>query len=177
MTDPYARFIELGNSLNFSGPEFRSFVEQMIREFNVVEKVRRDAERDAKRDITEVEHEYLKEIERHSWHLYGLLLEQKDGDPKINTYQYVVLLRSRIFQLCSEAMEALDRAGMKHCECANNKERLRSLVPGSKVSVLIPEKQDLWLISYQGPFEILEKKITIVDYIIGVKEKKEDLPR
>lgn len=69
-------------------------------------------------------------------------------------------------------MEALDRAGMKHCEYANSKEKLRSLIPDSKVLVLLPEKQDLLLISYQGPFEILEKKITNVDYIIGFKGKR-----
>lgn len=69
MMEPYNRFVQLGISLNLSGPECRSFVEQMIREFNVTEKERRDTERDAKRDITAMEQENLKETESHPWHL------------------------------------------------------------------------------------------------------------
>lgn len=71
------------------------------------------------------------------------------SDTKINTYQCVIKLRERIVQACKEAVNSLEKAGQKCWYYANRRTKLRTLKPGDKVLILLPEKKDCLLISYQ----------------------------
>ncbi|BFZ24546.1 hypothetical protein BsWGS_27585 [Bradybaena similaris] len=100
-----------------------------------------------------------------------LITQQEVSKEKNDTYSYVLELRERIISSCNMAHQALKISGEKSRIYSNKRARLIKFNPNDKVLILLPEKTNKLLISWQGPFNI-DKQISLVDYIVDVKGKK-----
>jgi hypothetical protein len=97
------------------------------------------------------------------------LWTQEQGSEEVRTtFEYVIDLRNRIAETCALAQENLSRASDRHAEVFNRRTSPRSFEPGDKVLLLLPEERNKLLMSWQGPFEVIEKK-GIADYRISVR--------
>ncbi|BFZ02581.1 hypothetical protein BsWGS_05620 [Bradybaena similaris] len=103
--------------------------------------------------------------------LYSDFITHKEKCENVkDTYSYVIDLRHRIITSCNLAQQALQISGEKSRTYLNKNKRLVTLKTGDKVLILLPEKKNKLLISWQGPFSVI-KQASLVDYIIDIKGK------
>ena len=92
-------------------------------------------------------------------------------DPQVRTtYQYVLDLRERLESTVSLAQQNLQNMSKKYKKYYNRKSRRRNLKVGSKVLVLLPSKTNKLLMSWKGPYEVVEK-LSVLDYRIKMGKK------
>lgn len=96
------------------------------------------------------------------------MVKLEDSDNRTNT-EMVINLRDKITS-CEEAKEVLKDSGVENRHYANRKANKIELSPQDKVLLLLPDKSDKLIISWQGPFEV-NRKISDVDYKIKIKDK------
>ena len=96
--------------------------------------------------------------------------EEITEEEKTNA-QYVLDLKERIEETCKIAKENLLQAKKTQAKYFNKKTVKRSLLVGSKVLVLKPEKKNKLELVWQGPFEVTEK-INPFDYRILEKGRE-----
>ena len=90
-------------------------------------------------------------------------------DPQVRTtYQYVLYLRERLESTVSLAQQTY--MSKKYRKYYNRKSRRRHLKVGSKVLVLLPTKTNKLLMSWKGPYEVVEK-LSVLDYRIKMGKK------
>ena len=78
-------------------------------------------------------------------------------DPQVRTtYQYVLDLRERLESTVSLAHQNLQNMS-KYKKYYNRKSRRRHLKVGNKILVLLPTKTNKLLMSWKGPYEVVEK--------------------
>ena len=88
-------------------------------------------------------------------------------DPRVRTnYQYVLDLRERLESTVSLAQQNLQNMSKKYKKYYNRKSRRRHLKVGNKVLVLLPTKTNKLLMSWKGPYEVVEK-LSVLDYRIN----------
>ena len=95
--------------------------------------------------------------------------EQREEVSK-NVSQYVFELRNRLEDTCKVVQENLDRKAITYKKHFDRKAKPRSFLVGQKVLLLLPEKKNKLEMSWQGPFEIVEK-IGLSDYRINRRGK------
>ena len=92
-------------------------------------------------------------------------------DPRVRTtYQYVLDLKERLESTVSLAQQNLQNMSKKYKKYYNRKSRRRHLKVGSKVLVLLPTKTNKLLMSWKGPYEVVEK-LSVLDYRIKTGKK------
>ena len=92
-------------------------------------------------------------------------------DPQVRTiYQYVLDLRERLESTVSLAQQNLQNMSKKYKKYYNRKSRRRHLKVGCKVLVLLPSKTNKLLMSWKGPYEVVEK-LSVLDYRIKMDKK------
>ena len=92
-------------------------------------------------------------------------------DPRVRTTcQYVLDLRERLESTVSLAQQNLQNMSKKYKKYYNRKSRRRHLKVGSKVLVLLPTKTNKLLMSWKGPYEVVEK-LSVLDYRIKMGKK------
>ena len=99
------------------------------------------------------------------------------GDSQIRTtYQYVLDLRERLESTVSLAQQNLWSMCKKYTRYYNRKSRRRHLKVADKVLVLLPTKTNKLLMSWKGPYEVVEM-LSVLDYRIkmGKNEKKHSI--
>ena len=94
------------------------------------------------------------------------------GDAETRTVsQYVIDLQRRIEDTCLEAQRNLKQASKRYAKYFNKKAQERMFETGSKVLLLLPEKNNKLQVAWRGPYEVLER-IGDWDYRIRVKNKE-----
>ena len=91
--------------------------------------------------------------------------EEKPDSELQTTVEYVYNLRNRIEETCKIAKENVMKASKRQAKFYNRHAKMREFTPGTKVLLLLPVKRNKLEISWQGPFEVLEK-INQFDYKI-----------
>ena len=93
----------------------------------------------------------------------------KEGTPSevTTTYQYVFDLRNRIEDTCRIVQENLSSAQQTYKRHFDKKAKLRVLVEGEKVLVMLPTDNNKLLLRWKGPYTI-KGKVGITDYRIQV---------
>ena len=92
-------------------------------------------------------------------------------DPRVcTTNQYVLDLRERLESTVSLAQQNLQDMSKKYKKYYNWKSRRQHLKIGSKVLVLLPTKTNKLLMSWKGPYEVVEK-LSVLDYRIKMGTK------
>ena len=90
------------------------------------------------------------------------------NDPEIrSTYQYVLDLRERLEHTCNLARMELEKSSERYRKYYNKGAKLRKLVPGDYVLILLPTDQNKLLMQWKGPFPIL-KKVGEASYSVDV---------
>ncbi|XP_049514006.1 uncharacterized protein LOC125941102 [Dermacentor silvarum] len=126
-----------------------------------------------------------REVHQSSWKfapfdlLYGrfargpmaILKELWTGDHKdseaMTSYGYVMELRQRLEDTCRTAEEQLKKAKMAQKEYYDRKAKTRQLSVGDKVLLLLPSDANKLILTWKGPFTVLEKR-NEVDYVIDL---------
>ena len=86
------------------------------------------------------------------------------------TYQYVLDLRERLESTVSLAQQSLRSMSKKYTRYYNRKSRRRHLKIAEKVLVLLPTKTNKLLMSWKGPYEVVDK-LSVLDYRIKMGKK------
>ncbi|BFZ23001.1 hypothetical protein BsWGS_26040 [Bradybaena similaris] len=103
--------------------------------------------------------------------LYKDMITGKEmSDETKDAYSYTFELRQKIVNAGRYAKEALTTAGQRQRFYANQKSKLRTLASGDKVLVLLPEKSNRLLVSWKGPYNVIEP-VTPVDYLVDINNK------
>ncbi|XP_049267363.1 uncharacterized protein LOC125756539 [Rhipicephalus sanguineus] len=89
-----------------------------------------------------------------------------DDDIK-TSYGYVVEVRNRLEDTCRLAKEELQKAKMVQKKHYDRKARPRQLSPGDKVLLLLPSETNKLILTWKGPFTVLERR-NDVDYVIDL---------
>ncbi|KAK7110753.1 uncharacterized protein [Littorina saxatilis] len=97
--------------------------------------------------------------------------DESVSDEVKTTAEYVVNLRERIEETCLLARENLKKASVRSAQYYDRKAKPRSLKPGEKVLILKPLKTNKLELTWQGPFEVLEK-LNDFDYKVQVRRKE-----
>ncbi|KAK7089232.1 hypothetical protein V1264_024235 [Littorina saxatilis] len=97
--------------------------------------------------------------------------DESVSDEVKTTAEYVVNLRERIKETCLLARENLKKASVRSARYYDRKAKPRSLKPGEKVLILKPLKTNKLELTWQGPFEVLEK-LNNFDYKVQVRRKE-----
>ena len=88
-----------------------------------------------------------------------------------NTYTYVVELRNKLEETCELAQEHLQKSSQKQKHHYDKKAKDRRFSLGDKVLLLLPTDNNKLLLSWKGPFEIIEV-INAWDYRILLSDGK-----
>ncbi|KAL8568228.1 hypothetical protein ACOMHN_027751 [Nucella lapillus] len=86
------------------------------------------------------------------------------------TAQHVVDLRNRIEETCALAQENLKKASCQYAKYFDRKARPRTFKPGDKVLLLLSAKHNKLQVSWQGPYEIVER-VGEADYKVKISGK------
>jgi hypothetical protein len=86
------------------------------------------------------------------------------------TAQYVTDLRHRIEETCAIARRNLEKATSRHLRHFNKGAKARDITPGSKVLLLLPEKNNKLELTWKGPF-VVTGRLNPFDYRIEVNGK------
>ena len=81
-------------------------------------------------------------------------------------YQYLLNLKEKLADSSSLAAEQADISSQKYKHYFDLKSQNRSLEPGDEALVLLPDTQNKLLMSWKGPFKVLEKK-SRVNYLLS----------
>uniref|UniRef100_A0A131XKF8 RNA-directed DNA polymerase n=1 Tax=Hyalomma excavatum TaxID=257692 RepID=A0A131XKF8_9ACAR len=96
------------------------------------------------------------------------LWTQKGLDVQTKTvYGYVVELRDRLYQTCQIAHEELQKAKLSQKKYYDRKAKPRQLCVGDKVLLLLPSDHNKLILTWKGPFTVLEKRSEI-DYVVDL---------
>ena len=99
------------------------------------------------------------------------LWTKESVEPQLRTtYKYVVNLKDRLESTVSFAHENLQNMSKKYKHYYNRKSKRRNLKVGDKASVLLQLKTNKLLMSWKGPFEVVEK-LSMLDYGINSDRK------
>ena len=82
-------------------------------------------------------------------------------------YEMVTETRDKIMKSCVIAKAALERKGQIYRQYANKGARTIELEPDQDILLLLPDKRNLLLTSWQGPFKVV-RRISDVDYEISI---------
>lgn len=88
-------------------------------------------------------------------------------DETKTSYGYVVDLRRRLENTCRLAKEELQKAKLVQKKHYDMKTRPRRLAVGDKVLLLLPSDNNKLILTWKGPFTVLERK-NDVDYVIDL---------
>jgi hypothetical protein len=89
--------------------------------------------------------------------LRQLWLDEEEKRETITTAQYVVDLRNRIADACERAQENLDVEAFRQRQINDRSAASRSFAAGDKVLLLRPKKENKLELTWQGPYEDLER--------------------
>ena len=89
--------------------------------------------------------------------LRDLWTKEQMGEEIRDASQYVVDLRNRIEETCRVAQQNLKGATKRYKQHFDKKAKPRTFSPGDKVLLLLPVKHNKLEMSWQGPFEVLER--------------------
>lgn len=84
-----------------------------------------------------------------------------------NTYQYVMDLKQRLSETCRLARKELQKSQAKYKSYYDRKTKLRKLVVGDEVLLLLPTDQNKLLMQWKGPY-VVSKVVNEVDYTIDM---------
>ena len=94
------------------------------------------------------------------------------ADPEVvTTAQYVTELQHRIEETCKIAQENLAKASARTTELFNRKAKLRNLVAGQKVLLLLPLKHNKLQLNWKGPY-VITRRVNRVNYKVEVDGKE-----
>ena len=96
--------------------------------------------------------------------------EEEDNEVR-TAAEYVTELKNRVEMSCRIAAEHQRAARSRYARTYNRKAVARTLEPGEKVLVLLPDKHKRLQLSWQGPFEV-KRQTSRVDYVILIKGKE-----
>lgn len=85
----------------------------------------------------------------------------------MTSYGYVMQLRQRLEDTCRTAEEELKKAKMVQKEYYDRKAKPRRLSVGDKVLLLLPSDANKLILTWKGPFTVLEKR-NEVDYVLDL---------
>ena len=86
------------------------------------------------------------------------LWTKESVDPQVRTtYDYVINLRDRLESMVGLAHENLQNMSKKYKHYYNRKSKQQNLKVSDKVLVPLPTKTNTLLMSWKGPFEVVEK--------------------
>ncbi|XP_042229996.1 uncharacterized protein LOC121871652, partial [Homarus americanus] len=86
-------------------------------------------------------------------------------DDERTHYQYVLELRDKLSQCAKIAAQNADISNTKYKAYFDVKSQDRQFIPGDEVLVLLPDKKSKLLVSWNGPYKVLEKR-SRVNYVI-----------
>lgn len=89
-----------------------------------------------------------------------------DAETK-TTYGYVVELQERLQNTCKVAHEELQKAKVIQKKYYDKKTRVRQLSPGDKVLLLLPSDRNKLILTWKGPFTVVEKR-NEYDYLVDL---------
>ncbi|XP_040061524.1 uncharacterized protein LOC120836604 [Ixodes scapularis] len=92
--------------------------------------------------------------------------EHLDENTK-TSYGYMVELRQRLEDTCRIAQEQLRKAKIVQKKLYDKKTRVRHLAVGDKVLLLLPSENNKLILTWKGPFKVLERRNDI-DYVIDL---------
>ncbi|KAM7305786.1 uncharacterized protein ISCGN_015682 [Ixodes scapularis] len=92
--------------------------------------------------------------------------EHLDENTK-TSYGYMVELRQRLEDTCRIAQEQLRKAKIVQKKYYDKKTRVRQLAVGDKVLLLLPSENNKLILTWKGPFKVLERRNDI-DYVIDL---------
>ena len=99
------------------------------------------------------------------------LWTKESVDPQVRTtYENVVNLRDQLESMVSFAHENLQNMSKKYKHYYNSKSKRQNLKVDDKALVLLPLKTNKLLMSWKGPFEVVEK-LSMLDYRINSEGK------
>lgn len=76
-------------------------------------------------------------------------------------------LRDRLYETCQIAHEELQKAKLTQKKCYDRKAKPRQLSVGDKVLLLLPFDTNKLILTWKGPFTVLEKRSEI-DYVVDL---------
>ncbi|GFN75503.1 Pol polyprotein [Plakobranchus ocellatus] len=86
-------------------------------------------------------------------------------------YHYVIHLHNRIrkdWRLAQDSVrDSVDESRLRH----EPKSKLKHLVPGDEVLVLLPTSDNKLVLSYKGPYRVVEKRTSVV-YLVDLGDRK-----
>nr|XP_037287184.1 uncharacterized protein LOC119180146 [Rhipicephalus microplus] len=91
-------------------------------------------------------------------------------DETKTTYTHMMELRQRLERTCALAHEELMKAKKLQKGYYDKKARQRELVPGDQVLVLLPADANKLVLSWKGPFPVIEKRSEL-DYLVNLGHK------
>ena len=95
------------------------------------------------------------------------LWENSQLEPEQHTvYQYLLDLKGKLSDSSSLAAEQADISAQKYKHYFDLKSQNRSLEPGDEALILLPDTHNKLLMSWKGPFKVLEKK-SRVNYLLS----------
>ncbi|KAM7300391.1 uncharacterized protein ISCGN_020955 [Ixodes scapularis] len=92
--------------------------------------------------------------------------ERIDDETK-TSYGYMIDLRQRLEETCRMAQEHLTKAKAVQKRYYDKKARVRQLSVGDKVLLLLPSDANKLILTWKGPFAVLERR-NDVDYVIDL---------
>ncbi|XP_075733060.1 uncharacterized protein LOC142775507 [Rhipicephalus microplus] len=91
-------------------------------------------------------------------------------DETKTTYTHMMELRQRLERTCALAHKELMKAKKLQKGYYDKKARQRELVPGDQVLVLLPADANKLVLSWKGPFPVIEKRSEL-DYLVNLCHK------
>ena len=89
------------------------------------------------------------------------------GEDVSTVYEYVFDLRNRIAETCDLASQNLRSAQGIHKQHFDKKAKMRKLVAGDQILILLPTNHNKLIMKWKGPFEVLQK-IGETDYKLQI---------
>ena len=103
--------------------------------------------------------------------LRELWVNDTPDEELVQTYEYLLDLRSRIEQTCELARDNLRDAQGRYKVHFNRKAKARSLEVGDKALILLPTDSNKLLMQWKGPYRVIEK-VGLNDYRVEIGDNK-----
>ncbi|XP_072022131.1 uncharacterized protein [Amphiura filiformis] len=103
----------------------------------------------------------------------------KDWDRGVETpetksvYQYVIDLKERLEETCKLARAELLKSKARYRKIYNRKARSRKFAVGDEVLLLLPTDHNKLIMHWKGPFPVVEKKVSQLDYKIDLGTRQQ----
>ena len=103
--------------------------------------------------------------------LKDLWTGEKNSEEEMTTYQHVFQLREKLEETCRLAHEELRSDQQMQKKYFDRKARLKKLLVGDKVLILLPTDNNKLLMQWKGPFNII-KKVRENDYVLDMNGRE-----